>query len=135
LDYFITDSEGNAVLNFQIDSSYHVLWKTSQNTRGPQDGPFRTVAFDPSPTQPAYGADYPKQTVGIFGEWERLPVGGIQLRPGDYACQIILTEESFHGSGGALAGGWAAAMGAEVWFQAAPRRAFRWHRSPLIAWR
>lgn len=121
LDYFITDSDGNASLNFRVDSCYHVLWKTSQNGHGAQDGPLRTTTFDPLPTQPAYGVNYPQETVSIFGEWERLPVGGLQLRPGDYPCQIILTEESFHGSGGALAGGWAAAMGGDVSFRVAPR--------------
>lgn len=28
-DYFITDSNGNATVTFQVDSSYHVLWKTN----------------------------------------------------------------------------------------------------------
>lgn len=121
LDYFVTDSEGNATQEFLIDSCYHVLWKTSQNGRGAQDGPLKTVVFDPSPARPAYGVDYPQATVSIFGEWERLPVGGLQLRPGDYSCQVILTEESFHGSGGTLAGGWAAAMGGDATFRVAPR--------------
>jgi hypothetical protein len=98
-----------------------VLWKTSQSGRGAQDGPLKSVTFDPAPTQPAYSVNYPQATVGIFGEWERLPAGGLQMRPGDYSCQIILTEESFHGSGGALAGGWAAAMGGDVRFRVAPR--------------
>ncbi len=62
----------------------------------------------------AYDVDYPESTVSVFGEWERLPVGGVTLPLGDYEGQFILTEESFHGSG--LAGGWAAAMGAPAVF-------------------
>jgi hypothetical protein len=120
-DYLITDTNGNAALSFQIDSSYHVLWKTSQQTRGSQDGPVRSATFDPAPSEPAYNVDYPRADVAIFGEWERLPGGGIQLMPGDYQCQVILTEESFHGSGGQYAGGWAAAMGGDLAFRAAPR--------------
>ena len=120
-DYFITDSQGDATVNFQVNSSYHVLWKTSQQSPGPQDGPVKSATFDPSPSQPAYDVDYPARTESIYGEWERLPVGGIQLMPGEYPCQVILTEESFHGSGGQYAGGWAAAMGGEVTFRVAPR--------------
>ena len=56
-------------------------------------------------------------TVGVFGEWERLYVGGIYLRSGVYTCQIVLTEESFHGSGGTYAGNWAAAMRATISFE------------------
>ena len=57
-----------------------------------------------------------KATVSIFGEWERLPVDGIFLQPGDYIAELILTEESFHGSGGTFAGNWAAAMGTDIEF-------------------
>jgi hypothetical protein len=28
--------------------------------------------------------DYPEATVNVFGEWERLPVGGVTLPLGDY---------------------------------------------------
>ncbi len=37
-------------------------------------------------------------------------MGRVYLDPGNYTCQIILTEESFHGSAGNIAGHWAAAM-------------------------
>jgi hypothetical protein len=121
-DYFITDGEGNAEVAFNLHSSYHVLWKTSQTGRGSQDGPIKRADFDVSPAQhPAYDTDYARKVVGVFGEWERLPTGGIQLRPGRYQCQLVLTEESFHGSGGQYAGGWAAAMAGEVAFTVAPR--------------
>ena len=33
-----------------------------------------------------------------------------------FNCHIMLTEESFHGSGGALAGNWAAVMAGEIKF-------------------
>jgi hypothetical protein len=114
-DYFITDENGNAVLNFETNSSYHVLWKTSQRSATISDGPEKSWSFDPYPSV-AYDTNYPPQTVNIFGEWERLPVGGVLLQVGDYLAQIILTEESFHGSGGTYAGNWAAAMGGEIDF-------------------
>jgi len=114
-DYFITDENGNTVLNFETNSSYHVLWKTSQRSATLSDGPVKSRSFDPYPSL-AYDTDYPPQTVNIFGEWERLPVGGVHLQVGDYLAQIILTEESFHGSGGTYAGNWAAAMGGQIDF-------------------
>jgi len=115
-DYFITDNMGSVTLGFRADSSYHVLWKSSQRARGEEDGPLKTRMFDPALPEPAYNVDYPQTTVSIFGEWERLPVGGVQLLPGQYACDLFLTEESFHGSGGQYAGGWAAAMGNQITF-------------------
>ena len=114
LDYFITDGSGNASLVFSADSSYHVLWKTTQRSRASSDGPLKTVSFDPDPASPAYDTDYPEAMVSVFGEWERLPTGGIFFAPGTYQAQFLLTEESFHGSG--LAGGWAAAMRADAVF-------------------
>ncbi len=44
-------------------------------------------------------------------------MGKVYPEPGNYTCQIILTEESFHGSGGNLAGQWAAAMGGSLEFE------------------
>lgn len=120
-DYFVTDSLGNASPDVRADSSYHVLWKTTQRSHTSADGPIKTNLFDVDPNlNPAYATDYPPQTVSIFGEWERLPAAGVFLAPGDYVCQMILTEESFHGSGGALAGNWAAAMGVDLQFAVVP---------------
>ena len=118
-EYFITDAQGDALLTFEAHSSYHVLWKTSQRAHTAQDGPVNSVTFDvelPDPVS-AYDVDYPETTVGVFGEWERLPVGGVTLPPGFYDAQLVVTEESFHGSG--LAGAWAAAMGASIVFDVA----------------
>jgi hypothetical protein len=127
-DYFITDENGDATVNFVMDSSYHVLWATNDSdgndgkghrNRSDDDGPLKSSTFD-ADLSSAYddsgGDDYPSRTVHVFGEWERLTVGGIFLQPGDYVAEIILTEESFHGSGGTYAGNWAAAMGASIDF-------------------
>jgi len=118
-DYFITDATGSKLLLLEQNSSYHVVWKTTQRTRSAQDGPARTATFDvqlPDPVS-AYDLDYPGVSVTIFGEWERLPAGGVTLPPGSYEADLVLTEESFHGGG--LAGGWAAAMGARIEFEIA----------------
>ena len=119
-DYFTTDGKGNASLSFEADSSYHVLWKTTQSghTRTASDGPIKTSRFKVNAkSSAAYDTNYGWQTVSIYGEVERTPVGGVYLDAGTYNCEFFLTEESFHGSGGAYAGNWAAAMGAPIEFQ------------------
>ena len=117
LDYFMTDENGDAVVDFEANSSYHVLWNTIQRSHSSNDGPAKSTTFDPDPGQSAYGTDYPPSTMTIFGEWERLPMGKVYLGPGAYDCQIILTEESFHGwPGGSYTGQWAAAMGDTIQF-------------------
>ena len=126
MDYFETGEDGAASLGFAADSSYHVLWKDlwtthAQASHTADDGPEKASTFDPDPLiHTAYDVDYGENTVTIFGEWERLPVGGVYLSPGDYTAQIMLTEESFHGDGGTYAGNWAAAMGGAIEFSIVP---------------
>jgi hypothetical protein len=115
-DYFITDNHGAVTLYFKTGDSCHVLWKTSQRSNTTDDGQVKTATFDPNRSEPAYDIDYPSSTVSVFGEWERLPMGGVNLQPGEYSCQVILTEESFHGSGGSLSGNWAGAVDANITF-------------------
>jgi hypothetical protein len=112
--YFITDSNGDTNLYFETGNCYHVLWKTSQRAPVADDGPLKTVTFDPV-LSAAYDVDYPSSTVSIFGEWERLPMGSVNLAAGNYNCQLLLTEESFHGTD-PLEGNWAAAMSTNVSF-------------------
>ncbi len=45
-DCFITDENGNAFFSFETNSSYHVLWKTSQRARTDTDGPIKLFSFD-----------------------------------------------------------------------------------------
>ena len=61
-------------------------------------GPLKTHTFDVDPaTSPAYDTDYGEATVSIFGEWERLPAGGVFPEiDEDFVAQLYLTEESFH---------------------------------------
>jgi hypothetical protein len=113
--YFITDSYGDCILCFTTGSSYHVLWKTTQRSPTIDDGALVTTTFEPDPSQAAYDVHYPRSTVSIFGEWERLPMGGVNLSIEQYNCQVTLTEESFHGID-PLAGSWAAAMSGEASF-------------------
>jgi hypothetical protein len=115
-DYFITNEQGNITVLFQTGSCYHVLRKTTQRAHTGDDGLIIVTTFIANTSSPAYDTNYSEQTREIFGEWERLPIGGVPLAPGDYTAQLVLTEESFHGDGGQYAGNWAAAMGATIQF-------------------
>ena len=115
-DYFFTDENGSAVVNFLANDSYHVLWKTPPETPGGNDGPVVSTTFAVTLPDPvaAYDTAYGSTSVDIFGEWERLPKDNVMLPPGEYTASFLLTEESFHGGG--LEGGWASAMGKQVSF-------------------
>jgi len=106
--YFVTDSGGNIVTTASsqcwpdtetpIDSSYHVLWKTSQRSRGANDGPIITHQVIQTPwgyavTEPTTGG-----TVGVYAEWEpnRPLPGELVLPDRKYTCLLRLTEETFH---------------------------------------
>ena len=129
-DYFITNEAGNATLVFAQDSSYHVLFKTSQRTRTADDGPIKSYTFvggNPDPVS-AYDTVYSETTEEVFGEWERLPAGGMQLPSAHYEGKFWLTEESFHGSG--VAGSWGAAMEGAVSFDLGSTSATSWSPRP-----
>lgn len=115
-DYFTTDASGNVIISFEQDSSYHVIFKTTQRTPTTDDGPTLTTTFDPDATQTSYDSDYAIATVGIFGEWERLPIGETTLPDGTYNCIIFLTEESFHSTDD-YGGNWGAAVEGDISFQ------------------
>jgi hypothetical protein len=115
-DYFITDVNGDATLAFGADSSYHVLWKTSQRGHTIDDGPITNILFDPDPHSVAYDTDYGISSGDVYGEWERLPVSGVYLPAGAYDAALLLTEESFHSCGTQYGGCWAAAMAGTAHF-------------------
>lgn len=116
-DYFVTDAEGTAAISFSVLSAYHVLWRTSQLNPSVGDGPVVTRSFNPGPSEsPAYDTTHAAGTVSVFGEWERLPAGGVKLPAGSYSLDFYLTEESFHGVDGEGSGTWAHAMFAPVQF-------------------
>ena len=117
LALFVTDSSGSAEVDFQADSSYHVWWKTPQREWTGHDSMPETFRVDVDPRiDRAYGEEHGAASAEIYGEWERLPLGQLRLPTGEYRCRFMLTEESFHGSGGAPAGNWAAAVGGDIRF-------------------
>jgi len=94
-DFFVTESRGEADVEFAAESSYHVFWKVSQRAPQGKDGPVRTYEVG-------------GKRVDLYGEWEpgRALPGTLVLPPGSYRAELLLTEESFH----ELTPGWAAAL-------------------------
>jgi len=88
-DSIVTDATGHAQQLINLDSSFHVLWRTfgpGQRTQVPgTDGEMRWYTVDSTP-------------VGVYAEWEpnRPLPGAVSLEPGTYQCRLLMTEESFH---------------------------------------
>ena len=99
-DYFVTDRNGNAVRDFALDSSLHVLWNASRQGGDPQPGDLlrcEVRADDPA----SYGRPKPTGSVEwLWAEREMVRYSAaddvIRLPPGDYTAELVLTEESFH---------------------------------------
>ena len=106
-DYLVTDLYGNASLDFEVDSSYHVLWKRVQRERTSNDSPYTTHQILNPPATWIYGGTIPEKTVEIYAENERGTPGSYPFPAGIYPnVQLILTEESWHHEWK-----WASAMG------------------------
>jgi hypothetical protein len=116
--FFVTDEQGNASVSFRARSSFHVLWRTNQRAPHADDGPPLDVILPATDGNPAYDVALPERSARLYGQHEPTrPLPGELLLPaGHYRCSLVLTEESFHDSG-ALAGSWAAALGASVEFE------------------
>jgi hypothetical protein len=121
-DFFVTNELGNASVSFSADSSYHVLWKTTQRLQRPNDGPLISTTFDPNTSSPAYDFDYSQKTIIIYGEWQtgRALPGELTLPAGDYCASFVLTEESFHQSNVEGGGNWASVLAGDVNFTVVP---------------
>jgi len=120
--YFVTDAQGKAEVDLRLDSSYHVLWKTSQWPPAKEDG--RPTSHKIVARAGAYGYDraFPDGVLKLYAEaqYGRPPRGTVELPVGRYRCFLLLTEESFHAWGGGDGGDWAAALAAVVEFNIMP---------------
>lgn len=102
-DYVVTDARGEAVRDFALDSSLHVLWNATRQTvdaKASEVTPFIIDATDPA----VYACPKPDLAVEqIWAEPEsrRYQKGqtSITLPPGHYHAQLVLTEESWHAFG------------------------------------
>ena len=122
-DYFVTDRRGNAIRNFALDSSLHVLWNASRQGGEPEMSDLlRAVVLANDPA--AYGRPKPVAKVEwLWAEREsfryRHANEQIRLPPGDYMAELVLTEESFHSRDGD-GGFWATVFRCPITFTIAP---------------
>ena len=112
--YIVTDGDGSVAATFATDSSYHVLMRTAGSggygigSPGTNDGPVTNYTFAPAASSPWYATDLAEGTVGVYGQWQtdRALPGELLLPDGTYVCNFVLTEESFHDTGGTFHPGW-----------------------------
>jgi hypothetical protein len=127
-DSLVTDNSGNATTSFVTDSSFHLLYRTAPPggygvvPPTANDGPVSYYTFDPDPSSPWYSTNPPAANVGIYGMYEpgRVLPGTLQLPDGTYYCKFVLTEESFHDTGGTFHPGWGIWSGAPAGSWASP---------------
>jgi hypothetical protein len=99
-DFFVTDGQGNAVREFALDSSLHVLWNASRQGGAPEWGDLvqaLAIPYDPA----AYSRPKRQGTAEwLWAEREHIRYRyrdeRIRLPPGEYRAELVLTEESFH---------------------------------------
>ena len=121
-DYMVTDGNGDVTTTFITDSSGHTVNNQSLMPSGPGDGPISSFTFDPATSSPWYDVDYPESTVELYldGEPGRPLPGTLELPDGSYTCYFVLTEESFHDTGGTYHPGWGIWSGAPAGSWASP---------------
>jgi len=109
LDFFLTNPDGTAEVDFAVDSSFHVLFWEDQRTPGVCDSPVKYATVNGSASDPAYDTNVGPAEIGVYAEIERLCTGTTTMPLGTYNCRFLLSEESFHATGEGD-GYWASAM-------------------------
>ncbi len=117
-DYFVTDSQGKASHTFSLNSSLHVYWNDVLNSWTSYDRELQLRTFRRSGEGDAYESPPEPGEARIWAETERgrAPPGALFLPEGRYACEVVLTEESFHKSYLDGGGYWATVMAGPVRF-------------------
>lgn len=106
---FVTDSYGRAATTVLANRSFHITWQDTQG--GYKDVPFGRFNVVRTP----YGYDR-RAPVARVGLWYELQVGRpqpVSLPSGTYHCRVLVTEEAFHGEGGAGGGVWQTVLATE----------------------
>ena len=109
---FVTDSNGNASVDFDGSKAYHIVWQDKQN--GAKDTPYGTFNIS-SLNAPfyGYGQETPNRTVKLWYEWEANRSRDVKLPPGTYNCRFLLTEETFHSPSPSTGGLWPTVLASE----------------------
>jgi len=121
-DFVVTDARGDAIREFALDSTLHVLWNGYRQGGPDETSDLVVVAVDASAPE-----TYARPKGGtvfefLWAERERVRYSGagqvIRLPPHKYRAELVLTEESFH-STDSDGGWWATAMSVPVEFEIA----------------
>lgn len=99
-DYFVTDSKGQAIRDFALDSCLHVIWSGSHQRLADREEdllPAIVWAADPA----VYARPKTQGTIErIWSEVESPRYKSVDqkrfLPAGEYHAELVLTEESFH---------------------------------------
>jgi hypothetical protein len=99
-DFFVTDKNGNAVRNFALDSSLHVLWNATRQHSISNENDIFPVTVDASDPETYSRPKNNRNIELIWAEREKRRYSSPEqkrfLSPGKYAVELVLTEESFH---------------------------------------
>lgn len=116
-DFIVTAADGSINVTVPVANSYHVTFKSTQQTRLAKDGPLRV--FKVNAVKDGWAYDNKKATstsISLFGEAEpgRAAPGTLKLPAGSYSgVEFRLTEESFHATS-TYGGKWRTVMNASL---------------------
>jgi len=99
-DYFVTDANGNAARDFELDSCLHVLWNGSRQRANVPISDLVIAIVDASNPETYARPKDSLKVEALWAERERLryrtPGQELFLPAGEYKAELVLTEESFH---------------------------------------
>lgn len=78
--YLVTDEDGQVARAVAIDGSFHVLWKTSQRSPGPNDSPPTLHTFVANGASDWYASSQSDEVRSIYAEWEPTRARHLQKR-------------------------------------------------------
>jgi len=99
-DFFVTDADGNAQRDFELDSSLHVLWNARQRQRGVAETDMVEFTVNASDAR-HYARPKPGSSSEVlwaereYCRYSRLKTQ-TRLPAHTYHANLVLTEESFH---------------------------------------
>ena len=107
---FVTDALGRAEATVLGNRSLHITWQDTQY--GYKEAPYGR--FNVARTPYGYDKRAPNARVGLWYELQTGRTQPVRLPSGTYHCRLLVTEEAFHGEGGAGGGVWQTVLATEA---------------------
>ena len=99
-DFFVTDGRGDAVRDFALDSSLHVLWNAARQGGEPEMNDLCRIVDVPDDPEVYSRPKFRGTIEWLWAEREGTRYTTrdqrVRLPPGNYSAELVLTEESFH---------------------------------------